>query len=214
MDKKNTMLLTVVAVATLLVAVVGATFAYFTATQTDKGGETQATVTTPTLATVSLENPTGALSVTLNNFEMAYEQRGAKYYATNVEGRMYDTEEQKTPRVVSKVTVGSADVTYNCDWNVNVALNGTKAAGIAKGDAQVIFSGALNQTVDVAEIVEAGYAVSVDGLTVDNHNDTNKTVSAVVVFNNTETEATQNALQGGTLIVSITNSGFTCTVAQ
>ena len=33
MDKKNTMLLTVIAVATLLVAVVGATFAYFAGTQ-------------------------------------------------------------------------------------------------------------------------------------------------------------------------------------
>ena len=34
MEKKNTVLLTVIAVATLLVAVVGATFAYFTATNT------------------------------------------------------------------------------------------------------------------------------------------------------------------------------------
>ena len=35
MEKKNMVLLTVIAVATLLVAVVGATFAYFTATTTD-----------------------------------------------------------------------------------------------------------------------------------------------------------------------------------
>ena len=35
MEKKNMVLLTVIAVATLLVAVVGATFAYFTATVTD-----------------------------------------------------------------------------------------------------------------------------------------------------------------------------------
>lgn len=37
MEKKNTILLTVIAVATLLVAVVGATFAYFTATTTADG---------------------------------------------------------------------------------------------------------------------------------------------------------------------------------
>lgn len=35
MERKNTILLTVIAIATLLVAVVGATFAYFTATITD-----------------------------------------------------------------------------------------------------------------------------------------------------------------------------------
>lgn len=37
MEKKNTVLLTVIAVATLLVAVVGATFAYFTASNTTSG---------------------------------------------------------------------------------------------------------------------------------------------------------------------------------
>ncbi len=39
MEKKNMVLLTVIAVATLLVAVVGATFAYFTATITDSRGD-------------------------------------------------------------------------------------------------------------------------------------------------------------------------------
>ncbi len=38
MERKNTILLTVIAIATLLVAVVGATFAYFTATITDERG--------------------------------------------------------------------------------------------------------------------------------------------------------------------------------
>lgn len=47
MDKKNTLLLTVIAIATLLVAVVGATFAYFTA-QTGTGATTPVTVTTST----------------------------------------------------------------------------------------------------------------------------------------------------------------------
>ena len=47
MDKKNTFLLTVIAVATLLVAIVGATFAYFTA-QTGEGKDVQIEVTTST----------------------------------------------------------------------------------------------------------------------------------------------------------------------
>ena len=45
MEKKNMVLLTVIAVATLLVAVVGATFAYFTASTT-ASGTADATVTT------------------------------------------------------------------------------------------------------------------------------------------------------------------------
>lgn len=51
MEKKNTILLTVIAVATLLVAVVGATFAYFTASVTNDNSETnKANVTTTKLA--------------------------------------------------------------------------------------------------------------------------------------------------------------------
>ncbi len=47
MDKKNTLLLTVIAIATLLVAIVGATFAYFTA-QTGAGQDVKIDVTTST----------------------------------------------------------------------------------------------------------------------------------------------------------------------
>ena len=55
MEKKNTILLTVIAVATLLVAVVGATFAYFTATSsTDGNGASTVTLKTETVSTVQL----------------------------------------------------------------------------------------------------------------------------------------------------------------
>ena len=55
MEKKNTILLTVIAVATLLVAVVGATFAYFTATSgTDGDGASTGEVKTATVASVKL----------------------------------------------------------------------------------------------------------------------------------------------------------------
>lgn len=50
MEKKNMILLTVIAVSTLLVAVVGATFAYFTATSTATGNTNKTTVTTAEIA--------------------------------------------------------------------------------------------------------------------------------------------------------------------
>lgn len=56
MEKKNTILLTVIAIATLLVAVVGATFAYFTAQVTsDKAGNNnQTNVTTAAFASAEM----------------------------------------------------------------------------------------------------------------------------------------------------------------
>lgn len=53
MEKKNTILLTVIAVATLLVAVVGATFAYFTA-QGGAASQANVTVSTGTAGSSSL----------------------------------------------------------------------------------------------------------------------------------------------------------------
>jgi len=58
MEKKNTILLTVIAIATLLVAVVGATFAYFTATvNVDENTKDQNTtnVTTQTMVSATME---------------------------------------------------------------------------------------------------------------------------------------------------------------
>lgn len=53
MEKKNTILLTVIAIATLLVAVVGATFAYFTANVTTSGNTDNRTATVKTYALTS-----------------------------------------------------------------------------------------------------------------------------------------------------------------
>ena len=53
MEKKNMVLLTVIAVATLLVAVVGATFAYFTAQSATTGNSTTTSATTRELAALS-----------------------------------------------------------------------------------------------------------------------------------------------------------------
>lgn len=58
MERKNTILLTVIAIATLLVAVVGATFAYFTAsvsTNEGNGGTGTTTATTRALASASMD---------------------------------------------------------------------------------------------------------------------------------------------------------------
>ncbi len=54
MERKNTVLLTVIAVATLLVAVVGATFAYFTATNSSTGNGEEATVNAGSADEISL----------------------------------------------------------------------------------------------------------------------------------------------------------------
>ena len=55
MEKKNTILLTVIAVATLLVAVVGATFAYFTASTSGTGTGDVTTGTATSIGSVAMD---------------------------------------------------------------------------------------------------------------------------------------------------------------
>ena len=63
--KTNTLLLTVIGVATLLVAVVGATFAYFTANLTGQESATTVTVGAGTLA-IAYENGSGNIETATN----------------------------------------------------------------------------------------------------------------------------------------------------
>ena len=75
MDKKNTLMLTVIAVATLLVAVVGATFAYFTATE-NATGTTTVTTKTEKVGSVAVNNPTNAMYLTLTADQMTQDAAG------------------------------------------------------------------------------------------------------------------------------------------
>ena len=104
MEKKNTILLTVIAVATLLVAVVGATFAYFTATNetTGSGGTAQGTTSTDlgsTSITMSSDGIDGVSNMTYPGGIMV---AGAK--------------------VEAKVTGAQS---YNMSYNVNVKIDTT-----------------------------------------------------------------------------------------
>lgn len=101
MEKKNTILLTVIAVATLLVAVVGATFAYFTATTTGTG--------TGTAKTQTATN-TGSVTLTYADAGVAGDVKypGAKYVQYG----------KVTPSVTG---TGTFDATYKVKATVNAA---------------------------------------------------------------------------------------------
>lgn len=92
MEKKNTILLTVIAVATLLVAVVGATFAYFTATST--AGDPNDTASTGTTTTVGGVNIAMTSATTDKDiaYPGGYVVAGVEVTATNSDTtNSYDT---------------------------------------------------------------------------------------------------------------------------
>lgn len=100
MEKKNTILLTVIAVATLLVAVVGATFAYFTATSSVTGDGNEGSVNTATnIGTVAINQT----DITASN-NTVYPGT-MNYVGTIVQATKSDTTEDFTLAYTLKGTV-------------------------------------------------------------------------------------------------------------
>lgn len=77
MEKKNTLLLTVIAVATLLVAVVGATFAYFGSFQATVDGKAAVNVTTGNVQASTFITTGGTLSLNVPGSDMIRGTGGA-----------------------------------------------------------------------------------------------------------------------------------------
>ena len=208
MEKKNTILLTVIAVATLLIAVVGATFAYFTAGQTNAGGTTTVTATSESVGSVTLTNETENLHLTLSASDMAQNNLGV-YWATDVADANYD--EVMTPRNIATATLtgGSETAKYECTATINVDLEGTMAESLVAGDAYVQFGGLLTERIQLSKVKDEGYQVTfqLDGTTTKS-----QSVTAAIAIENKNAE--QNRLQGKTLEIEFSNSDFNCQVVN
>ncbi|MBQ7031164.1 MAG: hypothetical protein IJN13_02175 [Bacilli bacterium] len=219
MDKKNTMLLTVIAVATLLVAVVGATFAYFTASNSATGSTT-VTASTEVIGAVTLTNPTSAMSIRLSAFDMEDKDSDVPYYATtSTEKYVDEIEYQPVAKVV--ISGGESTTKYHCEYTMTV--NGDSR--LVAGDAYVTFryptvNNISNVTIDgvtagsKVEIVGSkDYEVSFDAV---------GEVDASFIeagFELVNRDANQNHLQGNDLTFSVNNSNgqagsLTCTVQE
>lgn len=195
MDKKNTMLLTVIAVATLLVAVVGATFAYFTASNT-ASGTTTATVTTEAVGAVTVAPVDTELHLNLTAAQMAVDAATNSYWAvTDDEAKFSATQVDAT--VAQMDVSGVAGTTYDCEFTLAVDKN----AIFKSGDASVVFTlgsgvsmaGVTSETpIDYTQLA-ATYKVEFE----QNGPVTDKDLVKVALqVHNTDNEAGQNYLLG------------------
>ena len=172
MDKKNTMLLTVIAVATLLVAVVGATFAFFALGQNSTQTGSSAQVTTKGAAGSVLASGGGKnLLLNVTSAQMQSSQQGT-YYAV-LTGDPVKTAQNHE---LAKFEVTEAgDKTYTCTFNFTVSSTGLEAVKAGEG----------------AITLTASEGVTLTGGTTFNYADiaTAKTVNGTVVLNSTRTSA-------------------------
>lgn len=126
MERKNTMLLTVIAVATLLVAVVGATFAYYSVQTGANNSTTAINTTTGKAATVTYTSNTTQLYLNVTAAQMAPANVNTVYYAQT----------SNTDAVASATTIdyefgkfevtgaGASDI-HECTFDWSLTTSGT-----------------------------------------------------------------------------------------
>jgi len=211
MDKKNTMLLTVIAVATLLVAVVGATFAYFTVSSTNSTATTSVTTKAEAVGTVALTNGTQAFYLNVTTAQMAEDLKGTKtYYAQTTD--VASTTEAPSPIAVanfSAIAVDDAEVTYSCTFDYTIepaAGTAANALTVLKNDGVYQLTAGNGVTLDETTY-NLGESQSGSGsLTLTDGNSTS--ISAVASLKNSTDE--QNAIAGLSIKTTITFSNFIC----
>lgn len=149
MERKNTTLLTVIAIATLLVAVVGATFAYFTATASD-GTSTMVTVTTQSINSTSATAGTIYLPVALS--DMLEGSAGENVVANSASHTM-----------TFSSTAGKDTESYACTYDL-VYTPGVVFVKSAKNATEDNGSGSLNElTLTIEANIEGTGEITTTG---------------------------------------------------
>lgn len=112
MEKKNTLLLTVIAVATLLVAVVGATFAYFGSFSANVNQNTKVSTTTEAAKASAFTSLPGVVTMTVKASDMV---KGA---ATDTESKLVATSTGDNQNIKVSLNSAATDTFTICTFDV------------------------------------------------------------------------------------------------
>lgn len=222
-DKKNTMILTIVAVATLLVAVVGATFAYFSTGISGGATTTTATVTTATPGSIVIDGGGETLTLKLSAADMMSNNTGT-YYALNATDSkdLTDAEsihggknsEKLYTIANANIKDGGSDVTYNCGYEVTVKSTSGAISGFTgltlKLEGPGIGGSGDTTTVDLSNLSTTGTTKT--GTFALKGPSGNSTISAGVYLENKTDNGAQNSIAGKTANITIEVKGKECTI--
>lgn len=232
MDKKNTMLLTVIAIATLLVAVVGATFAYFSISADATGIKTtNVNGSATSTGAITMVTNTENLYLKLSAAEMTKEvasTTGKIYYATKTattEGMTSNYLADKVAATYDLATFSLAggETKYDCTYKytVKIVTSGVDTAQITGNladDIKIVFNGTGitgDKTMTIGELLTAGDSgIVLSGKAKALTTGADQKITVYSSFENT-TEI-QDVLAGINYTISITpdkDNSFKCTLA-
>ena len=215
MDNNTTKIILpmVIAVATLIVVVIGATYAYFSVTATNNFGTRTVTATAPSVGSVTLS--TGSdLSMSLTAAQMMKKGSDTNYYAQSGSGKAA-TETATTVDIGSLVATSG---TFSCDYTISVTATGTN-------NMYTAFQGMTGKSAGQIVLTVTPFGNSAQTLDFNTANlFTNKTITGTVTGVSTtakklqaqlkvvnKTSVDQTALAGKDITISFGVTALTCT---
>lgn len=230
MEKKNVVFLTVLAIATLLTAVVGTTFAFFTATVT---GNDTATDTSITTATLGVEYSDGAqinatniypgwVSTTITGYTCSsgtYNSTSGKCEDGGVDTGVAPVAQTQTGKTITVSNTSSIPVTFDINWTsvtntfVTGTWEGTTFTQTGTGNANfkyTLYENSTSGTVVAQGAMPTANAALLNDVTIaaaSGNTPTVKTYVLVVQYEETDTKQDENQGKAfhGTLQVSVDN---------
>ncbi len=210
MINKKIIVPTLVAIATMLLLVVGATYAYILVQSNDNFDNLLVTSKIDEVGTVTI-NKTAELNLNLVYAQVSKPDQDTIYYATT----SGPTTEEQSP-IIATATVTGPGV-YNCSYNLFVTAQGdifNNSVNKGTGFLQLTVNGGINgNTPDVHDFNTSWSDKNVTGTLTDISANSPKNITAQLFFKNSST-VDQYALSGtnGTVTFSITS--FECTATS
>ena len=170
-NKKKTMILTIVAVSCLLIAVIGATYAYFQVLATNNVTGTNTQGSADTMPKGTLVTNITALKINLDADLMSEEKAGVTYYATESGVPVTSATEGSGKYVLATASLNKEGLTYDCGYSYIVTATSKKEiTDGSDADVKIRITGSdgYSETYTLQEILDKGsktYNGTIKGLT-------------------------------------------------
>ena len=217
-EKKKQKVVILIGLVTLLIAVLGATYAYFQISTNTESSNTNITGKTPPKSLVTLTQGTSNLHLNISASDMSYENRTKEYYGTDVEEKAYEENESDGTKTIASVELSGGEETtkYSCTAKLTVSKitepleeADTMIEVLQPGDMILQFKGnIISEQLDLSDLKGTGtkeYNLSfkITGNKVEN-------IQAYIKLLNKNEP--QNYLAGKKLNVDISTSELQCEV--
>ena len=162
-NKKKQKIAALVGLITLLIAVLGATYAYFQISTDTESSNTNITGKTPPKSLVTLKQGTNNLHLNISASDMSQANATKEYYGTDDDQSYVGTEELGTKTIASvELTGGEATTKYSCTAKLTVSKVTEPDADkdimievLQPGDMILQFKGnIISEQLDLSELKE------------------------------------------------------------